>query len=202
MLRFLSLAVQRRRRAGLAVFGLALALLATAPGSAQPAAPAAPLLDGMGPDRGPVASRIRLAQRYFHQGMALTWGFNPAEAARSFAAAAEVDPACALCYWGLAWASGPTINADMAPEDAARVRDALARARPLTARVPSRDRALIEALSVRHPVAGNATAIDEEAYAVRMRALARMYPRDADIATLAAESLLNLHPYEIGRAHV
>ena len=47
----------------------------------------------MGPDRGPVASRIPLAQRYFHQGMALTWGFNPAEAARSFAAAAAIDPA-------------------------------------------------------------------------------------------------------------
>ena len=30
----------------------------------------------------------------------------------------------------------------------------------------------------------------------RMRALARAYPRDADIATLAAESLLNLHPYD------
>jgi len=196
MLRFLPLPVRGRRRAGLAAFGFALAVLAATPGPAQAAAPAAPLLDGMGPDRGPVASRIPLAQRYFHQGMALTWGFNPAEAARSFAAAAEVDPACALCYWGLAWASGPTINADMTPEDAARVRDALARARPLAARAPSRDSALIDALSVRHPAAGNATAIDEEAYAIRMRTLARTYPRDPDIATLAAESLLNLHPYD------
>jgi len=196
MLRFPPLPVRRRRRAGLAAFGLVLALLAGAPGSAQAGTPAAPLLEGMGPDRGPVASRIPLAQRYFHQGMALAWGFNPAEAARSLAAAAEVDSGCALCYWGLAWASGPTINADMTPEDAARVRAALARARPLAARAPSRDRALIEALSVRHSATGDATAIDEEAYAVRMRALARMYPRDADIATLAAESLLNLHPYD------
>ena len=85
----------------------------------------------MGPDRGPVASRVPLAQRYFHQGMILTWGFNPAEAARSFAAAAAADPRCALCYWGLAWALGPNINADMAAGDAARVRDALARARAL-----------------------------------------------------------------------
>ena len=30
----------------------------------------------------------------------------------------------------------------------------------------------------------------------RMRALARGYPRDADIATLAAEAMLNLHPYD------
>ena len=29
-----------------------------------------------------------------------------------------------------------------------------------------------------------------------MRALARRHPRDADIATLAAEAMLNLHPYD------
>jgi len=150
----------------------------------------------MGPDGGPVASRIPLAQRYFHQGMVLTWGFNPAEAARSFAAAAEIDPRCALCYWGIAWASGPNINADMTPDDAARVRDALARARPLAAHASRRDRELIEALSVRHPAAGDATTTDEEAYAIRMRALARKYPNDADLAMLAAEALLNLHPYD------
>ncbi len=150
----------------------------------------------MGRDRGPVASRNPLAQRYFHQGMVLTWGFNPAEAARSFAAAAAIDPACALCYWGIAWALGPNINADMTPDDAPRVRDALARARALASRVSRRDGELIAALSARHPVAGDAGAIDEDAYADRMRGLARKYPRDADVATLAAEALLNLHPYD------
>ncbi len=150
----------------------------------------------MGPDRGPVASRIPLAQRYFHQGMALTWGFNPAEAARSFAAAAAIDPNCALCFWGLAWTSGPNINADMTADDAVRVRDALSRARPLAIPAPRRDRELIEALSARHPVTGDAAAVDEEAYVDRMRALARKYPRDADIATFAAEAILNLHPYD------
>jgi tetratricopeptide (TPR) repeat protein len=143
-----------------------------------------------------MASRIALAQRYFHQGMALTWGFNPAEAARSFAAAAAIDPRCALCYWGLAWTSGPNINADMTADDAVRVRDALARARVLAAKAPRRERELIEALSARHPAAGDAAALDEEAYAERMRALARRYPRDADIATFAAEAILNLHPYD------
>ena len=176
--------------------GLALVLLAAALGIARAAAPVAPLLDGMGPDRGPMASRIALAQRYFHQGMALTWGFNPAEAARSFAAAAAIDPRCALCYWGLAWTSGPNINADMTADDAVRVRDALVRARVLAARAPRRERELIEALSARHPAAGDAAALDEEAYAERMRALARRYPRDADIATFAAEAILNLHPYD------
>ena len=176
---------------------LAVVVLAGSLGWARAAAPIAPLLDGMGPDRGPVASRIPLAQRYFHQGMVLTWGFNPAEAARSFAAATAVDPRCALCYWGLAWASGPNINADMTADDAARVRDALARAPPLAAAAPRRDRALIEALSVRHPVAGDAAAIDEDAYADRMRELARKHPRDADMATLAAEAKLEPAPLRL-----
>ncbi len=84
----------------------------------------------------------------------------------------------------------------MTPDDAARVRDALGRARALAARASRRDRALIEALSARHPAAGDPAAVDEEAYADRMRGLARKYPRDADIAMLAAEALLNLHPYD------
>ena len=77
-----------------------------------------------------------------------------------------------------------------------RVRGALARARALAARTSPRDRDLIDALSVRHPIAGDPAALDENAYAERLRALARKYPRDALIATLAAEALLNLHPYD------
>jgi len=54
-------------------------------------------------------------------------------------------------------------------------------------------RALIAALSLRHPGPGQ---IDEEAYAMRMQSLARRHPHDADVALLAAEALLNLHPYD------
>jgi tetratricopeptide (TPR) repeat protein len=161
---------------------------------AAPAPAAAPLLDGMGPDRGPVASRVPAAQRYFHQGMTLTWGFNPAEAARSFEAAVAADPDCALCWWGLAWALGPNINSDMEAANAKRVHAALARARELAPKSGRRTAALIDALAARHASPG--PAVDEEAYAQRMRELARARPRDADIAVLAAEALLDLHPYD------
>ncbi len=100
----------------------------------------APLLEGMGPYAGPVASRTALAQRYFRQGVALAWGFNPGEAARSFAAAAEADPKCALCYWGLAWSLGPNINADMDAAAADRVRAALVQAHAVSP-TPRRARA-------------------------------------------------------------
>ena len=193
---FVALPRPSPRRPRGASLGFVVMLLAAVTGHAGADPSVAPLLGGMGIDAGPRASRSATAQRYFHQGVMLTWGFNPAEATRSFEAAASADPDCALCLWGLAWALGPNINADMAAGDEARVHAALGRARALPAHASRRDRALIGALSVRHPVAGGATALDEEAYAVRMRALAREYPRDADIAVLAAESVLNLHPYD------
>ncbi len=128
--------------------------------------------------------------------MALVWGFNAAEAARSFAAATALDPGCALCWWGLAWSLGPNINADMDPAAGPRVGAALASARALAKKATRRERALIAALSARHPAGGDPAALDEEAYADRMRALARAYPRDAGIAVLAAEAVMNLHPYD------
>ncbi len=172
---------------------IAFALGAALTSAASYASTAAPLLDGMGPDRGPIASRVPRAQRYFHQGTTLVWGFNATEAARSFDAAIAADPRCALCYWGLAWSLGPNINSDMDTEGTERVKHALTQALALAPHASSRTRALIAALAVRHPAHGE---IDEDAYAERMVALAHAYPRDADVATFAAEALMNLHPYD------
>ncbi len=182
----------------LAAGSLAVALALFAPPASRAQAPAvhAPLFAGLESQTVPAASASPLAQRYFAQAIVLTWGFNPAEATRSFDGSIAADPRCALCYWGLAWSLGPTINADMADDAAPRIRVALARAHALSRRAPARDRALIDALRTRHPPAGEPANIDEDAYAARMRALARMYPRDAGVATLAAEAIMNLHPYD------
>src|SRR6266545_2767813 len=79
-----------------------------------------PLFAGLGPYHGAPATRQSLAQLYFEQGVVFTWGFNAAEAARAFAASTDIDPRCALCWWGLAWSLGPNVNADMAPASAPR----------------------------------------------------------------------------------
>jgi tetratricopeptide (TPR) repeat protein len=188
------------RRLTLAALGAACApglAASSKPGAAASAAVAspAPLLEGMGDHRVPDATTVATARRLFEQGMVLTWGFNPAEAVRSFEGATRLAPRCAACHWGLAWALGPTINSDMAPADAVRVAAALRLARDDRGQASTRFRGLIAALSVRHP-GPSAEDIDEDAYADRMRALAARLPRDADIAVLAAESLLNLHPYD------
>jgi tetratricopeptide (TPR) repeat protein len=154
----------------------------------------APLFEGMRPYHPQAGTSSALAQRYFEQGMTLAWGFNPGEAARSFAAATRADPACAACYWALAWALGPNINTDMDAGAATEVAAALQRAQTLSAGAPTRYRGLIGALAARHP--GPAVPVDEVAYALKLRALAQRHPRDAEIATLAAEAELNLHPYD------
>jgi tetratricopeptide (TPR) repeat protein len=160
-------------------------------GLPQPS-PDAPVLSGMGTYRLPRVSPSPQAQHFFRQGMTLAWGFNPEEAARAFATAAKLDPRCALCWWGLAWAQGPNINVDMAPDAGTRIGEALTHARAASHKAPARTRALVEALAKRHPHGR----LDEEHYARAMQRLVARFPTDADIATLAAEARLDLHPYD------
>ena len=72
-------------------FAVALAVASFAVAAALPAGPA-PLFPDLGRYHLPADTRKPLAQRYADQGMVLAFGFNPAEAARSFAAATALDP--------------------------------------------------------------------------------------------------------------
>ena len=157
------------------------------------------LLD-FGNYRGPPASRNFEAQRYFDQGLVFGWGFNFAEAVRSFRAAVLLDRECALCRWGIAWAVGPSINHDMRPADVPVALDAIVQARAAVA-LGSRDRALIDALATRYSALPGADPGKlAVSYAAAMRALAARYTNDADIAVLAAEAGMNVHPYDYWRA--
>ena len=150
--------------------------------------------------RGPPASRNADAQRFFDQGLVFGWGFNFAEAVRSFRAASQLDPECALCRWGTAWALGPSINHDMRPADVPVALDAIVQARSAAA-PGSRERALIDALATRYSELPGAD-VDKLAvsYSAAMRALAERYADDADIAVLAAEAAMNAHAYDYWRA--
>ena len=50
------------------------------------------------------------AQAYFDQGFQMMYAFAKFEAARSFREAWKLDPNCAMCYWGEAWAWGSYLN--------------------------------------------------------------------------------------------
>jgi hypothetical protein len=70
------------------------------------------LYKGLGTWHHPIHTSRAEAQKFFDQGLALTYGFNRYEALRSFRKAAELDPQAAMPYWGMAMAQGPYVNMD------------------------------------------------------------------------------------------
>jgi tetratricopeptide (TPR) repeat protein len=164
----------------------------------------AQLFAGLGSFHRQVTTSVPLAQDYFDQGMRLLWAFNQDEAARSFAYAARLDPACASCFWGLALVLGPNYN--YRSMDAVRARvaaEALERARADAPAVTAVEQALIAALAARLP--GTALTADNmapvlRAYAEAMHKVALDYPDDLDVQTLYAESLITIDPWHVWSA--
>ncbi len=179
------------------LFAAACAAAPEAHEAHETASHGAPLLDGMGEHHRPVGTRSESAQRYFDQGLVLAWGFNHAEAARSFREASRLDPECAMCFWGEALVLGPNINAAMEDGDVPAAWSASRRALELSAGASPVERALIEALAERYapePVEDRRPL--DEAYAAAMRDVEARFPHDADVVTLLAEALMDLHPWD------
>ena len=177
-----------------------LALLLPAPSAPQSTPP--PLLDGLGSFSRKITTSSGEAQQYFNQGLALMYAFNHDEAIRSFKRAAELDPKCAMAFWGIAIANGPHINNTVVPPERAKEAwDAALRARALGANATPAERALIEALSFRY---ANPQPEDrmplEQAYASAMRGVWREFPKDGDVGALFAESLADLRPWDLWTA--
>lgn len=141
------------------------------------------------------------ARHYFSQGLMMSYGFNHAGAVRSFREAARRDPRCALCWWGVAVALGPNINAPMADRDRAAASDAIDRARMLMGAASPVERALIAAAALRYARdAGADRAALDAAYADAMLAAARRFPDDDDVAVLAAEAAMDTTPWNYWEA--
>ncbi|RFF29489.1 hypothetical protein DZC52_12665 [Wenzhouxiangella sediminis] len=62
----------------------------------------ATMLEGLGNYSLSIDASSPEVQQWFDQGLALTYGFNHQAAERSFLQAVELDPQCALCWWGAA----------------------------------------------------------------------------------------------------
>lgn len=156
----------------------------------------APLYGDLGDHHYPITTSRPMAQRYFDQGLILTFAFNHAEAARSFRKAYRIDPNCALCYWGEALVLGPNINASMDPEAVAPAYASIQNALTLADRASKKERALIWALSKRYASASwpDRNELDR-AYAEAMGEVAECFADDAVIASLYAEALMDLHPW-------
>lgn len=153
-----------------------------------------PLYDGLGDAHCVVSTDVELAQTYFDQGLALSWGFNHDEAVRSFEEAARLDPDCPMVHWGRAYALGPNINRRKIDDDEARdAYAAIQRAVATKARASAREAALIDALAVRFAETPPEDRAElNVAYADAMRDVYEQYPDDVFVGTLYADALMNI----------
>ena len=162
----------------------------------------APLLNGLGTHSYTISTENTAAQRYFNQGLVLSFAFNHAESIRSFKAAQRLDPNCAMCYWGEALSRGPNINVTsdgkvvMSDSDRVEAFKAIEKAKELMHSASLKEQDYINALSSRYngKVGTDRNLLDRK-YAESMEVLSRKYPDDMDAASLFAESLMNTMPW-------
>jgi tetratricopeptide (TPR) repeat protein len=183
-------------RSATATLALSLAVGAALAARSQSPAASVPVLDNLGSHTYAITTGVPLAQRYFDQGLRLYYGFNHAESIRAFQEATRQDPACAMCYWGIALAHGPNINAPMDRQAALAAYDAIRQAAAREATAGPKERALIHALAARYAAdpPEDRSALDA-AYARALGEVVRQYPADLDAATLYAEALMDLSPW-------
>ncbi len=189
------------RRTLLLALVVALACWLATPASADAARPPAPWLEPLGSYRHPIKTRNPQAQAYFDQGMLLLYGFNHAEAIRSFEAAAALDPESAMPHWGVAYAYGPNINRPMDPTAVPHAWRALEEAKRLAPQATRRERDYIEALTRRYTKEAPADRAPlDRAYAEAMREVMTRHPDDLDAAVLFAEAVMDTMPWDYWQA--
>jgi tetratricopeptide (TPR) repeat protein len=148
------------------------------------------ILTGYGKGGFPITTTRPGAQAFFDNGMQLAHAFAHKAAIAAFKQAVAIDPDCAMCAWGEAWASGPTINYTVDAKEIAPLVAMTARAATLAARNGTpRERALIAALAQRYRDGGGGKPGDV-AFMKAMDALVAQYPTDNEIATIAADAAL------------
>ena len=176
---------------------IASALLLVTPSLlAQQAAAPPPLYTDLGTHHKAVGTRVPVAQQYFDQGLRLVYGFNHAEAIRSFTRATELDSTCAMCWWGIAYAYGPHVNAGMDSASGVKAYQAAQKALSQSRNGSPSEQAYARAISARYTAVppANRAKLDS-AYARAMAEIARKYPDDLDAGALYAESLMDLRPW-------
>jgi hypothetical protein len=138
------------------------------------------------------------AQAWFDQGLRLVYAFNHNEAQKAFVEGTRLDPACAMCYWGIAITEGSNYNHPTDAEREARALTAVRQAQAHAMLAQPAERAMIDALARRHSADPAAKRADlDRAYADAMREVARQYPDDLEAATFFADAMMNLRPWNL-----
>jgi tetratricopeptide (TPR) repeat protein len=176
---------------------LALAAAATTAAAAEPA-PVPYQAFNLGTYHRAVSTANVDAQKAFDQGLGWSFAFNHGDAERALREAARLDDALAMAWWGVALVNGPHINNATVDEAHSKVAwDALGEAKKRREGASEVEKALIDALGARYawPPPADRRALDE-AYAAAMADVFKRFPKDADVATLYAEALMDVRPWD------
>ncbi|KAJ5666750.1 hypothetical protein N7462_011159 [Penicillium macrosclerotiorum] len=146
------------------------------------------------------------AQIWFNRGLTWVYSFNHVEGAYCFEQAIAHDPACAMAYWGLAYAVGPNYNKPWEKFDLGdlhtsvqRGYDAVQKAKEHAANATPLEQALVEAIQFRFLT--NQPAKDYPAlnkgYADAMKVAYEKFGDDLNVATIYADALMNMTPWAL-----
>ena len=156
------------------------------------------MYEGFGNFERDITTDSRSAQQWFDQGMQQMYGFNHDEAIRSFEMAAEMDDTAAMPWWGIAYCHGININdPEMTGNRSQLAREAADNAIARLDTESAIEQAMVMAVSQRYeyPAPEDRYPLDE-AYAKAMGSVHHQFPNDPDVASLYAESLMNLQPWD------
>ncbi|CAO2654832.1 Nn.00g115650.m01.CDS01 [Neocucurbitaria sp. VM-36] len=146
------------------------------------------------------------AQIWFDRGLTWCYAFHHEESSRCFERAISEDPNCAMAYWGLAFALGPNYNKPWDLFDdkeltstLEKINEANSKARNNASGATELERALINAVQVRVPQGLDETAFRacNEEYAKAMSFVYEKFGDDLDIASLYADSIMNLSAWDL-----
>ena len=146
------------------------------------------LLPGYGTGGFAITTDVPEAQAFFSNGLELNAAFDHHTTIAAMKEAVRLDPACAMCLWGEALVSGPTLNFGKDADERkpllvlAKQAERLARKRGT-----DKERALTAALVERYR-AGDIAKRDI-AYAAAMQRIQSRFPDDHEIAVLTADAM-------------
>ena len=157
--------------------------------AADPSVPSAAvsILTGYGDGGFPILTRSAEAQAYFNNGMQLGHAFAHDASISAFKKAEQLDPTCAMCLWGEAWARGPTINYSIDKTKQADLAALADKAAVLGSSNPPTERALIGALQKRYHNGGGGGRGDI-AFATALDSLLRADDQNLELAVLTADA--------------
>ena len=159
----------------------------------------AQLFPKMGSHRRTITTSSPEAQKFFDQGLVWSYAFNHDEAFRSFERATQIDPGCAMAWWGIALCRGPQHNdPKVTKEQNAICFSALQKALANIDNTTATERALIEAMATRYEETWSENRDDLNGrYAEAMGNVWKKFPGDSDVGTLYAEAMMIKHPWDL-----